>query len=98
MREKILKQKNYENTFKISADSDVRDYPKPIGTPQTPPKDPVNPTGNTPTGEAPTNPGQTGNTNVIVDTLTNDGTMPRTGFGNSGQIVPERPPRGTAEP
>ena len=77
----------YENKFNITQ-GDVRDIPKPIGTPTTPPKDPFNPTGTTPTG----------NTDAIVGELTNNGNVPRTGFGNSNQIAPGGPPRGTAEP
>ena len=78
----------YENTFNITTDSDIRDYPKPVGTPPTPPRDPFNPTGTTPTG----------NTDAIVGELTNNENRPRTGFGNSNQIAPSGPPRGTAEP
>jgi hypothetical protein len=78
----------YENRFDIATDSDIRDYPKPVGTPPSPPKDPFNPTGTTPTG----------NTDAIVGELTNNGNGPRTGFGNSNQIAPGGPPRGTAEP
>lgn len=84
----------YENRFDIATDGDIRDYPKPIGTPTPPPKDPFNPTGTTPTGAAPT--GQDNNDNIVIN-LTNNENRPRTGFGDSGQIVPGRPP-GAAEP
>lgn len=78
----------YENRFDIATDSDIRDYPKPVGTPPTPPRDPFTPTGTTPTG----------NTDTIVGELTNNENRPRTGFGNSNQIVPGSAPRGYAEP
>jgi hypothetical protein len=77
----------YENKFNITQ-GDVRDIPKPAGTPPTPPKDPI-----TPTGAAPT-----GNTDAIVGELTTNEDRPRTGFGDSNQIAPGRPPRGYAEP
>lgn len=83
----------YENTFNITTGSDVRDYPKPVVTPQAPPTDPSRPTDTTPTGTAPT-----GNTGTIVAEFTTTGTGPRTGFGNSNQIAPGGPPAGTAEP